>query len=238
VGGGPETFTSFDYPAIDDSGDLAYSAATSGGPASPALFRDTGSGAVPLARAGDPAPGTGGGTLVDFLYPAIGANGDVAFLSNVSGGSATGGVFVASPAVTSVVVENQVVPGAGPVYVMASLPAIASDGSLAVSLGFASGPVAGGVYRVAPGGGFEPVVLAGEAPPGAGGAAFAKFGFLGLNDSGQVAFVATLDDQRTGIFLATPEPGSPAVPMLPSAALPVLFALLAGTAIGTRRARA
>jgi hypothetical protein len=183
-----------------------------------------------MARSGDSAPGTGGGTLVDFLYPAINGSGSVAFLSNVAGGSATGGLFVAGSSLQSIAVEGQGVPGAGPIASITSLPDIASDGAVAASLGFASGPVAGGAYLHAAGA-FTPVALAGEIPAGAGGAALASFGFLSRNESGRVAFVATLADGRSGVFLATP---IPAVPALTGPAPLALALLLAGIAAGWR----
>ena len=229
--GGAETFVSFGYPALNDAGSVAFEAETSGGPASPGLFLDNGGTALALARAGDPAPDTGGGTLVDFLYPAINAGGSVVFLSNVTGGSATGGLFVASPGVESVAVEGQIVPGAGPITTLSSLPDIASDGGVALSLAFGSGPVAGGVY-LHDAGAFTPVALAGEVAPESGGAAFTSFGFLSRNDAGQVAFVATLDDTRSGVFLATP---TPAVPALQGPALPAAALLLALTAAASLR---
>ena len=225
VSGGPEMFTSFGNPTLNDAGSVAFDAVTSGGPASPGLFADTGIATLALARSGDAAPGTGGGTLVDFLYPAINASGSVAFLSNVTSGSSSGGLFVASSTVESVVVEGQTLPGAGPVTTISSLPDIANDGAVAMSLAFGSGPIAGGVF-VHDAGVFTPVALAGEPAPGAGGAGFASFGFLSRNDAGQVAFVATLDDARMGVFLANP----PAVPLLTGPALPLLALLLAGTA--------
>jgi hypothetical protein len=232
TGVGEETFNSFGYPAINDAGFLAYESATGGGPASPVLVRDTGSGRDIIARAGDEAPGAAGGTLVDFLYPAIGAGAEVVFLSNVAGSSVTGGLFVASPALAPVVVENQSIPGAGPVSTLSSLPAVSDDGVITASLGFASGPVTGGVY-VHSAGDFTPVALAGEVPPDTGGASLASFGFVSRNAAGQVAFVATLSDARKGVFLATPVL-PPQIPMLPGAALPALFALLA---VSARRAR-
>jgi hypothetical protein len=224
--GGPETFASFSWVALNDGGTVAFEAATSGGPASPGLFADTGSATLVMARSGDPAPGTGGGTLVDFLYPAIDASGTVAFLSNLSGGSATGGLFKAGSSLESVAVEGQSVPGAGPIASITSLPDISSDGVVAASLGFASGPVASGVYLHSAGV-FTPVALAGEVPAGAGGAALASFGFLSRNQAGRVAFVATLADGRSGVFLATPVP---AVPALTGPAPLALALLLAGIA--------
>jgi hypothetical protein len=105
-----------------------------------------------------------------------------------------------------------------------------------MSLAFGSGPVAGGVY-VHEAGAFTPAALAGETAPGSGGAQFASFGFLSRNDAGRVAFVATLADARTGVFLATPA-GTPAVPLLSGPALACLALLLAGTAAAVLRQRA
>jgi hypothetical protein len=235
--GGPETFASFSSVALNDGGAVAFEAATSGGPASPGLFVDTGSATVVLARAGDAAPDSGGGTLVDFLYPAINASGSVAFLSNLSGGSATGGLFLASPvALTSLAVEGQMVPGAGPISTITSLPDLSGDGAVALSLGFGSGPVATGVYLRSGAGAFTPVALAGEVAAGAGGAPFASFGFLSRNEAGRLAFVATLGDGRSGVFLATPAaPAPPAVPLLTGPALVALALLLAVTAAASLR---
>lgn len=229
VFGGSETFVSFSNSlALNDANTVAFEATTSGGPASPGLFTRSVGSTLALARAGNPAPNTGGGTLVNFLYPAINASGSVAFLSNVTGGTSAGGLFVASPTVTSIVVAGQVIPGAGPTTTIASLPDIASDGSVAMSLAFGSGPVTGGVY-VHDAGSFTPVALAGETAPDSGGATFASFGFLSRNNAGRVAFVGTLSDGRSGIFLAKPA-AAPAVPMLTGAAPALLMLLLAATA--------
>jgi hypothetical protein len=144
----------------------------------------------------------------------------------VSGGSASGGLFKAGSSLQSVAVEGQSVPGAGPIASITSLPDIASDGAVAASLAFASGPIAGGVY-VHSGGVFTPVALAGEIPAGAGGAALASFGFLSRNQAGRVAFVATLGDGRSGVFLATPVAAVPALTGPAPLALGLLLAAVA-----------
>jgi hypothetical protein len=59
---------------------------------------------------------------------------------------------------------------------------------------------------------------------------------VSANEAGQVAFVATLDDGRTGAFLATP--AVPKVPMLPLAALVLSGLALAGHARRPLRAAA
>lgn len=142
----------------------------SGGAATQGLFLASGAAPVALAFEGDAAPDTGGGTFLDFLYPAINGSSDRVFLSNVRGGSATGGLFVASPALAAVAVEDPVVTGAGPIQ-QVGLPDIDDQGRVTVSMGFASGPVASGVF-VHASGSFSPVVLDGETAPGAGGALF------------------------------------------------------------------
>ncbi|MGH0033333.1 MAG: DUF7453 family protein [Myxococcota bacterium] len=225
LGAGPDAFQGFGTTSLNDAGQVAFAASLAGGSASEGLFLDSGSGAATLALDVDTAPDTGGGTFVDFLMPQVNAGGRVLFLSNVAGGTATGGAFLASPAVSAVAVENQVVPGAGPITTM-SLPDLAGDDSVALSLGFGSGPVLAGVY-VHASGAFDPVALDGESPPDTGGATFASFGFVDQNDAGQVAFVATLDDGRTGVFLASPAPHVPALPALALAATGALLVLAA-----------
>jgi hypothetical protein len=132
-------------------------------------------------------------------------------------------------------VEGQSVPGAGPITSISSLPDLSNDGALAMSLAFGSGPVVGGVY-LRQGGAFTPVALAGETAAGAGGAEFASFGFLSRNQAGRVAFVATLEDGRTGVFLASPAAAPPAVPALTGPAPFALALLLAlSAAVWLRR---
>ena len=231
--GGGHTFTTFGGPSINASGDVAFEAALTGGAAGYGLFVDDGSGPGTLALAGDAAPGTGGGTFFQFFFPAVNAGGDVVFLAATGGGTASGGLFHASPTITPLLVDGDSVPGAGVVSALSSLPVVQDDGRVAMSLGFSTGPVTGGVYERMPTGHYAPVALAFEPAPGAGGAVFSSFGYLDGNAAGEVAFQATLDDGRTGIFLATPV--AAAVPMLPAPMLPVLAALLvAGGALARR----
>ena len=126
-----------------------------------------------------------------------------------------------------------VLQGGGSITCVSSLPETRSDGSVAMSRGFSSGPVSAGVYERSPGFGYSPVAHAFETAPDAGGALLTGFGFLGLNDAGQVAFVATLDDGRSGVFLATPT--VPEVPAVPIAALPLLGVLRVATAVASRQ---
>ena len=63
------------------------------------------------------------------------------------------------------------------------------------------------------------MALFGESAPGSGGATFAQFGYVDVNDPGQIAFQATLSDGNSGLFLASPSTPVPATPALALAAL-------------------
>lgn len=80
---------------INASGQVVFYAGVTGGSASAGVFVDSGGTDTAVALAGDPAPGTGGGTYADFSVPSINALGDVAFHATVTGGSSATGIFEA-----------------------------------------------------------------------------------------------------------------------------------------------
>ncbi len=231
TGGG--VYDGFEAPAINDAGDVVFPANVLGGSgATRGLFRDSGGVDSMLALAGDPAPDTGGGTFVDFLFPDQNANGDVAFLSNVTGGAATGGVFrIVGGVVDAIAVDGGVAPGTGggTYATITSIAPINQAGDVAFSATLTGGVVDAGVFLYeASAGQVEPVVLFGEAAPDAGGASFAQFGFVDINDAGQIVLQATLSDANLGLFLASP----PApVPALATGGALVLAAALLGGAL-------
>lgn len=166
-----------------------------------------------LAFAGDAAPGTGAGVFQDFIYPVSSAGG-VAFLGAVSGGSATGGVFLAQSGIVPVAIEFGSAPGTGGATFVSvnAPPAIDDAGSVIVSAGLAGGSASGGVFVYDPGlASLAPALLAGDAVPGVSGAVLASFGQVAVNDTGEIAFVADLDDGRTGVFVASPAVEVPAL---------------------------
>jgi hypothetical protein len=236
TGGGE--YDGFEAPALNDAGDVVFPAFVIGGSVGRGLFRDSGGVDSALALAGDPAPDTGGGTFVDFLYPDFNASGDVAFLANVNGGSATGGIFrISGGVVNAVAVEHGTAPGTGggTYAVVTSLAPLNQGGDVVFSAALTGGSVDAGVFRFdAASGQVVPVALFGEIAPDGGGATFAQFGFVDLNDAGQVALQATLSDENRGLFLAS---APPAVPALPAAGLVALLAGLLTTGWAMASAR-
>jgi hypothetical protein len=218
------TFAAFTHPALDAFDRPAFCANLAGSAINRGLFADTGSGLGAQVLAGDAAPGTGGGSFSDFLYPASGG-GAVAFLAVVGGGAATGGVFLAHGAVAPVAVENEVAPGTGGATLVSvnAPPAIDGFRSVAFSAGLAGGSSNGGVFVYHPATtSLAPAVLDGDLVPGVS-SPLASFGHVAFGTGGALAFVAELDDGRTGVFVATPVA---VIPALPPLALGVLLLVL------------
>jgi hypothetical protein len=222
-GTGAGVYGEFESPALSDSGDVVFPALVTGGSASGGLFVDAAGVDSALVLVGDTAPGTGGGTFADFLVPEVNASGVVVFLSNVSGSTATGGIFRhADGSVDAVVVENDAAPGTGggTYATLTSLAALNEFGDIVFSAAIAGGTTDAGLFRFdAATGQIAPVALFGESAPGSGGATFAQFGYVDVNDPGQIAFQATLSDGNSGLFLASPSTPVPATPALALAAL-------------------
>jgi len=234
TGGG--VYDDFGAPAVDASGSVVFPAIVAGGTTAGGLFKASAGVDSLLAHVGDTAPGTAGGGFADFLFPELNASGTVVFLSDVTGGSATGGIFrIESGVPSAVVVEHDAAPGTGggTFASITGLAALNDAGDVAFSAVVTGGASEAGVFQfVAATGQIVPVVLFGEAAPDSGGASFAQFGAVDVNDAGQVALQATLSDGNTGIFLATE---STPVPAASALALAVLAAGLLGGALASRR---
>jgi hypothetical protein len=228
---GGEYFT-FGTPSQNDAGSVAFTADVTGGSVASGVFRDAGAADFAVALVGDSAPDTGGGTYTEFGYPVVNDPGSVVFLANATGGTASGGVFLDTGGTDqAVAVEGGTAPdtGGGTYTTVTSWGALNDSGRVAFSATLTGGSVGAGVFL------FDSasqqtlaLALAGQTAPDASGATFSEFGFVAMNDSGEVAMQATLSDGRKGIFVASP---ISAVPALPGAAwVGLLLSLLAVTA--------
>ncbi len=89
-GGG--NYSSFSAtPVINNSGQVAFSANLTGGPATSGIFAGNLGSLQPVALQGNPAPA--GGNYSSFFLPKINASGQVAVSASLTGGSAASGIF-------------------------------------------------------------------------------------------------------------------------------------------------
>jgi hypothetical protein len=189
--------------ATNDHGAIAYVAFVSGATETQAIFRTDGTQTVAIAR-DDIAPPTGG-MFTAFFDPAINDRGQVAFETEMTGGSADFGIFRGEGGeLTPVFVANQTAPG-GAILADFSNPAINAHGqvgALAMLTNGGSGLFVGdGAEAVA-------IALEGESAPKGGtyrdrsGRGFTFPSPFRLNDRGEVAFDAKLTGgtSLSGIF--------------------------------------
>ena len=96
-GTGSGTFSAFGLPVLNDNGDAVFRANVIGGNVGQGIFVSSEGSVSAVAVTGDPAPGTGGGTLGAIFTPDMNNAGEVAFKAPVGGGDTTQGIFLALP---------------------------------------------------------------------------------------------------------------------------------------------
>lgn len=184
------TFLSFFDPAINDRGNVAFMAETTGGAADFAVYRGDGSRLTAIMAANQVAPG--GATFQDFSDPLINKHGQVAAVGLLTNSASRSGIFVADGARTvAIAIDGQPAPKGGTYTESFSRPLTLNDrGEVAFNAGLRGGINARGVFR---GDGERTTVLAltGAPAPGTSGT-FASFGDVKLGNDGRVAFIGLL----------------------------------------------
>ncbi len=193
VGG---TYSSLSMPSMATDRSVAFRAYVAGGSVSAGIFRlgRHGSDDELVVAAGDPAPGTGGGSFSIFSHLSLNASGDVLFQASIAGGSGGDGLFLASEgAVTAVAVSSQNSPRGSPYYTGFTGGHLNDDGKVAFAAWDEIGPL---VVSGEPDG--QTVVVAdGMVAPGTGGDVHQNWlttGFLGvgLAEDGRVSYLSSL----------------------------------------------
>ena len=217
-------YSSFDTPALNDAGQVAYRAVLTGtgvtsanntaiyagGLASPQL----------VAREGNAAPGAGAGVNYSFfLTPVLSDAGQVAYLTILTGSGVTaaneGAIYAGGPAAPQLVARaGNAAPGAGAGvnYSFLDTPALNDAGLVAYRAGLTGTGVTGANRDAIFAGGLaapQLVARTGDAAPGAGaGVNYSSFSTPVLSDAGQVAYLTTLtgtgvtDANDFGLFAA------------------------------------
>jgi len=168
--------------ALNDAGQMAFRADVMGGAGG--LFRADGNGITGLIRTGDPAPGTGGGTvgmIGPMTQPPLNASGQSVLAVQVMGGTAMSAIYRADGlSLTPVAVEGQTAPGTGGAtfsMLSTTAPALANGGNVAfASMLMGALPGSDSGLFIYDDGTLSLLAQAGSAAPGTGGATFMMFG--------------------------------------------------------------
>lgn len=186
-------------PAINGLGQVAmYGALGASGSSVPAIIRTDGTTFQTIVRTGDPAPGEG--TFGTSYSNTVGLNdlGQVLFSALVvSGTTGRGGLFVGDgTTMTQIVREGDLVPNASDTFSRVLRGSLNEHGQASFSAELSG---TGGRYGIYRGDGTTTVqiVRAGQAAPDGIGV-FSSFSVDTMNDLGQVAFIAELNDTAGG----------------------------------------
>jgi len=183
----------------NDHGAIAYGAIVNDSTGTQGVFRSDGDQTIAIARDDIAAPT--GGVFAFFSNPVINDRGQVAFFSEVIGGSADFGVFRGEGGdLTPVFLANQIAPG-GATFADFSNPVINKSGQVAASAILTNSPSRFGLF-VGDGSKAVAIALEGQTAPKGGTYSTGFFLPLRINDSGEVGFFAGLTGSasRTGLF--------------------------------------
>jgi hypothetical protein len=181
----------------NNHGVIAYGAFLSGSAGTQGIFRTDDKQTVAIARDDISAPT--GGIITIFGNPVINDRGQVAFYSNLSGGSADFAIFRGDDGeLKPVFVANQIAPG-GASYEDFGNPVINQSGQVAASASLTNSTSSFGLF-VGDGSNTVAIALEGQAAPKGGNYARGFFSPLRMNDNGEVAFFAGLTGGASGLF--------------------------------------
>ncbi len=174
----------------NSQGRLAFTASLTTAPGG--LFAGLPGSLQTIALTGAAAPS--GGNFNGFSSPLLlNDNGQVAFRSDLSGGSSSRGIFFASAAgsLQTVALVGSAAPAGGNYSALGGNPVLNDAGQLAFAATLSGGSATAGIFAGAPGA-LQTIALQGATAPGSGGAAYSSFVNPVMNGSGRVVFAANL----------------------------------------------
>lgn len=179
-------------PFITSNGDVVFQANSSD------IFASHGTTIIPLVRNGDQAPG--GGIVTPTAAFAVNDHGVLVYRANISGSTATQGIFSTDATQTVAIVrDDNEVPTGGRFTSLFGDPVINDRGQVAFFAEMSDGPADFGIFR-GEGSGLTPVFVANQIAPG--GATFEDFGSPVINSHGEVAALASLTNGASaGLFV-------------------------------------
>jgi hypothetical protein len=188
---GEPTLGSVDNPFITPNGDVLFDVNGSD------VYRSNGQSIVPLVRYGDPAPG--GGTLIPLgASHTTNDNGAITYGAFVSDSTATQGIFRSDGVETIAIARDDINAPTGGSFTLLANPVINNRGQVAFYSNMIGGTAEFGIFR-GEGQDLTPVFVTNQIAPG--GETFADFGDPVINNHGQIATTASLNNGTAGIFV-------------------------------------
>ena len=215
LNGNGKSIFGFNRPLVNDTGQAAvfvfYNDADGGFTGDAGIVRYDGVGPLTeLARLGQPSPSGKGDLSVFGSGVSWNDAGEVAFLgtfTNPANQAMNGGIFVADDAApfVEIGIQGQPSPDGNGNFTGFGSPALNNSGDTAF-FGTLTGASTGGIFvRNAPGT-IAPIIRQGQAAPDGNGT-FNIFANVGVSESGDATFIATLDgtaggaNDNTGVFI-------------------------------------
>jgi len=199
-------------PVLNASGQMAFFSSVSGGSNDRGVFRsDSGSTLTAITRAGQSAPGSGGGTFSGLGIPVLNDSGQTAFVSSITGGTSTQGLFRSDSGstMTAIALAGQSAPGSGGgTFSAFNTPVLNDNGQVALVASITGGTNSQGLFRSDSGSTMTAIALAGQSAPGSGGGTFSSLSTPVLNASGQAAFVSSIAGGGNGQGIFRSDSGS------------------------------
>jgi hypothetical protein len=197
------TFLFFSSPVIDDDGQLAFFAGTTGGSADFGIYRGDGASITTIFAANQSAPG--GGTFVDFGEPVTNKHGRVLALASIENGAGPFGLIRGDGTDTvAIALSGHAAPKGGIYTTGVALqflsPVLNDRGEAAFAAFLTGGTSRSGIFR-GDGATTISIALEGTAAAGTTGT-FASFGPIRIGNDGRVAFIATLTPGVGGVNLS------------------------------------
>ena len=204
------TFDGLNGFAINQRGEVAFTAIMSGGTADFGVFRSDGRETKVVFASNQSAPG--GGLFSDFSDPVMNARGEIAVVAfPIQNSTSNFGLFLSDGSKSqAIALDGHLAPGGGNYHLGIFAPLVLNDqGQLLFNVGLTGGSSRSGLFR-SQGDQVETIALEGSNAPGTTGT-FAAFQGLKMLNGGRFAFVAQLTpgvggvgvSNNTGIWVGT-----------------------------------
>jgi hypothetical protein len=194
------TYGSFEIPVVGASGQVAFIANLTGGSSPQGIFVGAPGALQTVVLQGTAAPAGGNYGSFSSQPVVVNGSGQVTFYADLTGGSSTGGSFLAVPGSVQTVALKGTAAPAGGNYTGIGTPALSASGQVAFQSAL-SGPETEGIFAGVPGA-LQTVAIRGAPAPG--GSTYGQLNGVTMNSSGQVAFEGVRSIGDTGLFFGTP----------------------------------